>query len=142
MPDQCRFGVGRPTAESDRLCRRLEDVSLHVESGHARGVIYWALGTASFKSGNVNKGLELHEAAMELLSPRRDLRMWLRLNRLAATCRLDAGITDGVHELLPVARSGLSLIGSVFDVFELRHAEAKLVFLDGRPQRRRTWSTR
>ena len=78
---------GRPTAESDRLCRRLEDVSLHVESGHARGVIYWALGTASFKSGNVNKGLELHEAAMELLSPRRDLRMWLRLNRSAATCR-------------------------------------------------------
>ena len=125
---------GRPTAESDRLCRRLEDVSLHVESGHARGVIYWALGTASFKSGNVNKGLELHEAAMELLSPRRDLRMWLRLNRSAATCRLDAGITDGVQELLTVARSGLSLIGSVFDVFELRHAEAKLVFLDGRPQ--------
>lgn len=128
---------GRPTAESDRLCRRLEDVSLHVESGHARGVIYWALGTASFKSGNVTKGLELHESAMELLSPRRDLRMWLRLNRSAATCRLDAGITDGVKQLLEVARSGLSLIGSVYDVFELRHAEAKLVFLDGQPQQAR-----
>lgn len=126
---------GRPTAESDRLCRRLQDVSLHVESGHARGVIYWALGTASFKSGNVSKGLELHEAAMELLSPRRDLRMWLRLNRSAATCRLDAGIVDGVAQLLEAARGGLSLIGSVYDIFELRHAEAKLVFLTGDPAR-------
>ena len=125
---------GRPTAESDRLCRWLEDVSLHVESGHARGVIYWALGTASFKSGNVTKGLELHDLAMELLSPRRDLRMWLRLNRSAATCRLDVGITDDVQELLDVARGGLNLIGSVFDVFELRHAEAKLVFLEGQPK--------
>lgn len=129
--------AGRPTAESDRLCRRLEDVSLHVESGHARGVIYWALGTASFKSGNVTKGLDLHESAMELLSPRRDLRMWLRLNRSAATCRLDVGITDGVQELLEVARGGLSLIGSAFDVFELRHAEAKLRFLEGGPQEAR-----
>lgn len=125
---------GRPTAESDRLCRWLEDVSLQVESGHARGVIYWALGTASFKSGNVTKGLELHDLAMELLSPRRDLRLWLRLNRSAATCRLDAGITDDVQELLDAARGGLTLIGSVFDVFELRHAEAKLVFLDGQPR--------
>lgn len=124
---------GRPTAESDRLCRRLEDVSLHVESGHARGVIHWALGTAAFKSGNVSKGMELHESAMDLLSPRRDLRMWLRLNRSTATCRLDAGITDGVNDMLEAARSGLNLIGSVYDVFELRHAEAKLVLLEGRP---------
>ncbi len=125
---------GRPTAESDRLCRRLEDVSLHVESGHARGVIYWALGTASFRSGNATKGLELHESALELLSPRRDLRMWLRLNRSAASCRLDVGITEGVQELLTVARSGLTLIGTVYDIFELRHAEAKLLLLDGQPQ--------
>ncbi len=125
--------AGRPTAETDRLCTWLEDVSLHVESGHARGVIYWALGTAAFKSGNVGKGLQLHDLAIELLSPRRDLRMWLRLNRSAANCRLEAGITDGVKEMLEVARGGLSLIGSVFDVFELRHAEAKLVLLEGRP---------
>ncbi|MCW3158134.1 helix-turn-helix domain-containing protein [Micropruina sonneratiae] len=127
--------AGRPTAETDRLCQRLEDVSLHVESGHARGVIYWALGTASYKSGNISKGLELHDLAMELLSPRRDLRLWLRLNRSAATCRLDAGITDGVKEMLDASRGGLNLIGSVFDVFELRHAEAKLQLLDGQPQR-------
>lgn len=126
--------AGRPTAESDRWCRRLEDVSLHVESGHARGVIHWALGTAAFKSGNVTRGLELYDSALELLSPHRDLRMWLRLHRSAATCRVDAGITDGVMELLAVARSGLALIGNVYDMFELRHAEAKLAFLDGRPQ--------
>lgn len=75
----------------------------------------------------------MHDLAIELLSPRRDLRMWLRLNRSAANCRLEAGITDGVKEMLEVARGGLSLIGSVFDVFELRHAEAKLVLLEGRP---------
>ncbi len=125
--------AGRPTAETDRLCVRLEDVSLQVESAHARGVIYWALGTAAFKSGNVTKGLELHDLAMELLSPRRDLRMWLRLNRSAASCRLDAGITDGVKEMLEVARGGLSLIGNAFDVYELRLAEAKLTHQEGHP---------
>lgn len=126
--------AGRPTAETDRLCVWLEDVSLHVESAHARGVIYWTLGTASFRSGNVVKGLELHDLAMELLSPRRDLRMWLRLNRSAANCRLDAGINDGVRELLEVARGGLTLIGSVFDMFELRLAEAKLALHEGDPE--------
>ncbi len=125
--------AGRPTAETDRLRAWLEDVSLHVESAHARGVIYWALGTAAFKSANVAKGLELHDLAMELLSPRRDLRMWLRLNRSAANCRLDAGITEGVKEMLEVARGGLSLIGTVFDMFELRLAEAKLALQEGRP---------
>ncbi len=131
------FEAGRPTAETDRLCRRLEDVSLHVESVHARGVLYWTLGTAAFRSGNVAKGLELHDRAMELLSPKRDLRMWLRLNRSAATCRLDAGITGGVRELLEVAGNGLRLIGSEYDLFELRHAEAKLVQLEGRPDEAR-----
>ena len=126
--------AGRPTAESDRLCRRLEDVSMRVESVHARGVIHWALGTAAFMSGNVGRGLEFHESALDLLSPRQDLRMWLRLNRSAASCRLDAGITEGVRQLLEVARSGLALIGSAFDVFGLRHAEAKLALLEGRPQ--------
>lgn len=124
---------GRPTAESDRLCRRLEDVSLHVESSHARGVIYWTLGTASFKSGNVSKGLEMHDSALQLLSPRRDLRLWLRLNMSAAGCRLSAGITEGVKELLDAANGGLMLIGNPFDIFELRHAEAKLELLEGRP---------
>ena len=28
----------------------------------------------------------------------------------------------------------MSLIGTVYDIFELRHAEAKLIFLDGQPQ--------
>lgn len=124
--------AGRPTAETDRLRTRLEDVSLQVESAHARGVIYWALGTAAFRSDHVAKGLELHDLALELLSPRRDLRMWLRLNRSAANCRLDAGITEGVREMLEVARGGLNLIGSVFDVFELRLAEAKLTLQEGR----------
>ena len=124
--------AGRPTAESDRLSAWLEEVSMKVESGHARGVIYWALGTAAVKSGNVGKGLELHGRAMELLSPRRDLRMWLRLQRSVATCRLEAGITDGVRELLDAARSGLKLIGSAYDIFELRHAEARLALLEGR----------
>ncbi|MFT4294118.1 MAG: helix-turn-helix transcriptional regulator [Micropruina sp.] len=125
--------AGRATAETDRLCTWLEDVSLQVESSHARGAIYWALGTAAFKSGNVAKGVEWHDLALEVLNPRRDLRLWLRLNRSAANCRLDAGITDGVPEMLEVARGGLTLIGTTFDVFELREAEAKLALLEGRP---------
>ncbi|MFT3862222.1 helix-turn-helix domain-containing protein [Micropruina sp.] len=129
--------AGRPTAESDRLFRRLEEVSLRVESGQARGVIYWTLGTVAYRSGNAGKGLELYELAMELLNPRRDLRMWLRLNRSAATCRLEVGMVDGVRELLEASREGLKMIGSAFDFFEWRHAEAKLTLLEGHPHQAR-----
>lgn len=125
--------AGRPTAETDRLRSRLEELSLRVESAHARGVIYWALGTAAFKSDHAAKGIELHDLALELLNPRRDLRMWLRFNRSAADCRLDAGIVEGVREMLDVARGGLNLIGSVVDVFGLRLVEAKLALHEGRP---------
>ena len=56
VPDQRRAGGWPPTAETDRLCRRLEDVSLHVESDHARGVIDWALGTACVQVGRCRQG--------------------------------------------------------------------------------------
>ncbi len=87
--------AGRPTAETDRLCTRLEEVSLHVESGSRPRRHLLGAGHGRVQVGQCRQGLELHELAMELLSPRRDLRLWLRLNRSAAKCRLDAGITDG-----------------------------------------------
>ncbi len=124
--------AGLPAGEAEPYRVRLADVALSVESKHARGMIAWALGTAAFRAGDVASGVALHGEAQCLLDPRHDVRLWLRLHRSMANCRLDAGMTDGVAELLQTSRTGLEIIGNNSDVVELRHAEVKLLLLEGR----------
>lgn len=124
--------TGSWSERTEHYCRRLADVALHVESQHAQGVIAWSLGTAAYRRGDSASGRQLHDKAFGLISPSRDLRMWLRLHRVIATCRMEVGETDGVAELLAVARTGLTLLSNQFDLFELVHAEAKLLTLTGR----------
>lgn len=124
--------AGLPASESETYRRRLADVSLSVESDHARGMICWSLGTAAMRAGDIDTGMALHAQAQRLLSSKRDVRQWLRLQRTVASCRLDAGISEGVAELLDVARAGLEVVGNASDVVELRQAEARLALLDGR----------
>ena len=124
--------AGLPAAESEPYRVRLSDIALSVESEHMRGMISWSLGTAAFRAGDVALGMELHARAQRLLSAKRDVRLWLRLHRTMATCRLDAGISDDVAGLLAVARAGLEVIGNNSDVVELRQAEARLALLEGR----------
>lgn len=124
--------AGLPAAEAEPYRRRLADVALSVESDHARGMIAWALGTAAFRSGDAARGLELHAEAQRLLSAKHDVRLWLRLQRTMANCRLDEGIGEGVAELLKVSRAGLEVIGNSSDLVELRQAEAKLALLEDR----------
>lgn len=124
--------AGRSDAKVEQFCRRLADVALHVESEHAKGAILWTLGTAAYKAGDPDRGRGLHDEALSLISPQRDLRMWVRLRRVVATCRMDAGDTDGVSDLLETARVGTAFVGNAYDRFELRHAEAKFAVLQGR----------
>ena len=49
-------------------------------------------------------------------------------------CRLDAGIVEGVPELVHTAALGLQILGNQHDVVELRQVEAKLALLTGDPQ--------
>lgn len=125
--------AGFPAAETEAHRTRLGDVSLSVESSHARGMISWALGTAAFRAGDVSGGMALHARAQGLLDPKHDVRLWLRLHRSMANCRLDAGMTDGVADLLRISRTGLEIIGNSSDVVELRQAESKLALMEGRP---------
>jgi hypothetical protein len=91
------------------------------------------MGTAEFFAGEVTAGLEHHRRAKELLDARRDLRLWLRFHRSAASMRLDAGIVEGVPELVRTAALGLQILGNKHDVVELRQVEAKLALLNGDP---------
>ena len=125
--------AGHPGLESRPYLDRLAELSPRLSSDHSRGLIAWTMGTAEFFAGEVAAGLEHHGRAKELLDARRDLRLWLRFHRSAASMRLDAGIVEGVPELVRTAALGLQILGNKHDVVELRQVEAKLALLNGDP---------
>lgn len=125
--------AGHTALESRPYLNRLAELSPRLSSDHSRGLIAWTMGTAEYIAGNVKAGLEQHGRAKEMLDARRDLRLWLRFHRSAARCRLDAGIVDGVPELVHTAALGLQILGNNHDVVELRQVEAKLALLSGDP---------
>ena len=109
------FNIDEVIARIDHLCRRVE--AAHELRGDAR---------------EIEGGLAQHDQARQLLSPQRDLRMWLRFHRSAANCRLDAGITEGVGEMLRMSATGLEIMGNAGDGVELRQARARLALAEGR----------
>ncbi len=123
--------AGHSPLESRRYLDRLAALSPRLSSDHSRGLIAWTMGTAEFVAGNVAEGLAQHSLAKSKLDARRDLRLWLRFHRSAARCRLDAGIVEGVAELVKTASLGLQILGNSHDVVELRQVEAKLALLTG-----------
>jgi len=123
--------AGHTGVESRPYLDRLAELSPRLTSDHSKGLIAWTMGTAAFFAGDVEEGLEYHRRAKELLDARRDLRLWLRFHRSAASMRLDAGIVDGVPELVHTAALGLQILGNKHDVVELRQVEAKLALLNG-----------
>lgn len=129
------FEAGHPAAESEPYLSRLDQLTPQLSSDHSRGMISWTLGTAAFMAGDVEQGLAHYQRAGELLDPRRDLRLWLRYHRSAARVRLDAGILDGVADLVQTASLGLQILGNNHDVVELRQVEAKLALLTGEAER-------
>jgi transcriptional regulator with XRE-family HTH domain len=119
--------------ESSPYLARLEQLLPELASDHSRGLVMWTIGTAALKAGDAARGLEWHARAGELLSPQRDLRLWLRFHRSAANARLELGIVEGVAEMLRISSTGLEVIGNVPDVIELRQSLARLALLEGRP---------
>lgn len=126
-----RAETGETGPQMDALCAALADTTSKLDSKHFRGLVAWALGTAAFQAGRPAQGLEHHTAALELLDPQRDIRMWSRLHKAVASCRLQLGLTDQVADHLEIARSGLRLVGNPSDLAELRVAEARLALLQG-----------
>ena len=124
--------AGHPPDEMAPFLDRLGVLAPQLASDHSRGMVAWTIGTAAFKNGDVERGLAQHDEAKGLLSPQRDLRMWLRFHRSAANCRLDAGITEGVGEMLRMSATGLEIMGNAVDVVELRQARARLALAEGR----------
>lgn len=125
--------AGHTAGEVADYVARLEVISPRLTSDHSRGMVAWAIGTAAFKASDVARGLAWHAQAKALLDPQRDLRLWLRFHRAAANCRLDAGLTEGVPELLSVSATALEIVGNPLDVVELRQARARLALLQGDP---------
>lgn len=123
--------AGHPAQESAPYLERLEELSTKLTSAHSRGMIAWAIGTAEFMAGDVESGIAHHRQAQGLLDARRDLRLWSRFQRSAASCLLGAGITDGVAELVRTASLGIEILGNNHDLAELRQVEAQLALHSG-----------
>jgi len=125
---------GHAAEESARYLRQLADLAPQLTSEHSRGMIAWAIGTAEFAAGNVTSGIAHHRQAKGLLDARRDLRLWSRFHRSAASCLLGAGIVDGVPELVRTAALGLEILGNTYDLVELRQVEAQLALHTGKAE--------
>ncbi len=126
--------AGHSPTESQRYLDRLKALEPQLTSDHSRGMIEWALGTAEFAAGNVEAGVEHHRNAKALLDARRDLRLWSRYHRAAASCLLGAGIVEGAAELIQTAALGLEILGNPYDLAELRQVEAQYALRTGRPE--------
>lgn len=126
--------AGHHAEESARYLARLEELAPKLTSDHSRGMIAWAIGSAEFAAGRVASGISQHQLARELLDPRRDLRLWSRFHRSAASCLLGGGITEGVAELVKTASLVLEILGNSHDVAELRQVEAQLALRTGDPE--------
>jgi transcriptional regulator with XRE-family HTH domain len=126
--------AGHSPDESERYLRRLGELAPQLTSDHSRGMIAWAMGTAEFAAGDAASGIAHHQQAKDLLDPRRDLRLWLRFHRSAASCLLGAGIIEGVAELVRTAALGLEILGNTYDLVELRQVQAQLALHSGEPQ--------
>ena len=116
--------AGHPLIEIRPALDRLAELSPRLNSDHSRGTIAWTMGTAAFFGGEVEEGLRQHSLAKQLLDPRRDLRLWLRFHSMAARWRLNAGILDGVDDLVKTASLGLQILGNSYDIVELRQVQA------------------
>ncbi len=125
--------AGHTTGEIEVYLQRLDELAPRLTANHSRGVLEWTIGTAAYKAGNAEEGRKRYESARTLISPQRDLRLWLRFHRSYANCRLDVGITEEVAELLRISATGLEIIGNNFDVVELRQAKARLALVAGDP---------
>jgi len=127
--------AGHSPEESQPYLDRLEAVEPELSSDHAKGMVEWTLGTASIVAGKPADSVAHFERALALLDSRRDVRLWLRLQRSFAEAKVDAGLLDGVEQMLQSAAVGLSLVGNKHDLAELRQAEAKLAMASGDPER-------
>lgn len=123
--------AGHGRVETGIYLQRLDELAPQLSANHSRGMVEWTIGTAAYKAGDAEEGMARYDRARALLSPQRDLRLWLRFQRSEATCRLDVGMADQVAELLRVSATGLEIIGNNFDVVELRQAMARLALLEG-----------
>lgn len=125
--------AGHSFAESRPYLNRLAALAPRLTSDHSRGTIAWTLGTAYFFGNDIEDGLRHHDLAKRLLDPRRDLRLWLRFNSSAAHWRLNAGIIDGVEDLIQTASLGLQILGNNYDVVEVRQVRALYALRTGEP---------
>lgn len=125
--------AGHSMPEIEPYLDRLDELAPSLSANHSRGMVEWTIGTAAYKAGDAEKGMARYDRARELLSPQRDLRLWLRFHRSEANCRMDVGITEGVADLLRISATGLEIIGNNFDVVELRQVRARLALLEGDP---------
>lgn len=122
------------TTEAAAATATLRELRDQVQSPQVRAQVAWVLGNVAFLTGDVTEGLAEHQQAMELFRPEVDLSLWARFRQASARMRLDAGLTDGVAELIDAAAAALSLVGSAADRANLEMVRAAQALAQGDPQ--------
>ena len=105
-----------------------------VDSDQGRGQIAWVIGNVAFLTGDVATGIKEHGLAEELFRPEVDLGLWARFRQASARMRLDAGLVDGVSDLVNSAAMALSLVGSPGDLANLEMVRATQALAAGEPR--------
>lgn len=133
----------RVLALSDALAANPNDTT-HVEeltrcvnsmdNGHTLGIAAWTLGNIALSQGHVEEGLALHNRSQQTLSPSTDFRNWERFPRASAYARLNAGVTEGVPELIERSKVTLPLSNNPDEYALLAYVEAAYNLAMGNPQ--------
>ncbi|MEE1621393.1 helix-turn-helix domain-containing protein [Zafaria sp. J156] len=142
-PEALAVAIGSLTsalAEGDDLelaaaaCAEYGRLDLDVLSTRSRANAWWTQGNIAFLHSDPARGVELHDAALGLLSPATGLRQWGQLNRATVARRLAAGVHDdslGAH--LRRARLAFELLDSKVELEQLAVTEAQWLLAAGRP---------
>lgn len=120
--------------EAVRACDELNRLRDAVDSDQGRGQIAWVVGNVAFLTGEVASGIDEHATAEQLFRPEVDLVLWARFRQASARMRLDAGLVDGVADLVNSAAMALSLVGGPGDLANLEMVRATQALVDGSPR--------
>ncbi len=117
------FGV--QPAKSAEAAERLRGLTGEL-SGQSLGVITWQLGVYDFESGRPQEGLTQLMSALTQLSPKADMRLWARLNRVVGDFLVRFDRIDEAADYLAVASSLLRYVGNPSDLIDLHLSQSSL----------------
>lgn len=99
--------------------------------GSLQGKTAWVLANVAMNAGQVDDGLAWQKEADQHLTPAGHFRSWVRWPTAAAEVRMNAGVLEGVPELLDAARSRVALAPNPEHAGSLASVQAQYLVATG-----------